>query len=83
VYDGIKGYFGEAPLGSSANPRRRHHTIMPAPQPKGYTPHLREGSWTLHILSSIGAGTASTLCTNPFWVIKTRFMVRPSLCAFS
>ncbi|KAH7102559.1 mitochondrial NAD transporter [Auriculariales sp. MPI-PUGE-AT-0066] len=77
VYDGIKSYFGEAPLGSTPAPRRRQHSILPAPQPKGYQPHFGEGSWTLHILSSVGAGTASTLCTNPFWVIKTRFMTQP------
>ena len=74
VYDGIKTRFGEAPLGapdSSAGAR-----IYPAPQVKGYQPLMREHPWSLHILSAMTAGAASTICTNPLWVIKTRFMVR-------
>lgn len=37
---------------------------------------MREHPWTLHILSAMTAGAASTISTNPLWVIKTRFMVR-------
>lgn len=81
VYDGIKDYFGEVPLAEfEAANQRRNHSIYPAPQAKGYQPAFREGSWTLHIFSSVGAGMTSTLCTNPLWVIKTRFMVRLALC---
>ena len=72
VYDGIKRHFGEPPLGEPV-PRGR---IYPAAQPKGYQPVMRDHSWTLHILSAMIAGGTSTICTNPLWVIKTRFMVR-------
>ena len=71
VYDGIKTHFGEAPLGG-VKPRDR---IYPAAQVKGYQPLKREHPWSLHIFSAMAAGTASTICTNPLWVIKTRFMV--------
>lgn len=71
VYDGIKTRFGEAPLGST-QPRR---SIYPAAHPKGYQPSIRDHPWSLHILSAMAAGTCSTVCTNPLWVIKTRFMV--------
>ncbi|EJD40916.1 mitochondrial NAD transporter [Auricularia subglabra TFB-10046 SS5] len=79
VYDSIKKHFGEPPLGAveSAAQRRSQHSIIPAAQAKGYQPAFTEGSWSLHILSSVGAGMTSTLCTNPFWVIKTRFMTQP------
>lgn len=70
VYDGIKRNFGERPLDSA-----RH--VYPAAQVKGYQPLAREHPWTLHILSAMAAGATSTVCTNPLWVIKTRFMVRP------
>lgn len=73
VYDGIKTAFGEAPLGGSTSER-----LYPAAQPKGYQPVMREHPWSLHILSAMSAGAASTICTNPLWVIKTRFMVRHS-----
>lgn len=72
VYDGIKTRFGEAPLGTANS---RGH-IYPAAQVKGYQPIMREHPWSLHILSAMTAGAASTICTNPMWVIKTRFMVR-------
>jgi len=36
----------------------------------------REHPWTLHILSAMTAGAASTIVTNPLWVIKTRFMTQ-------
>lgn len=71
VYDGIKTHFGEVPLGATPPDR-----IYPAAQPKGYQPVMREHPWSLHILSAMTAGAASTICTNPLWVIKTRFMVR-------
>lgn len=71
VYDGIKGYFGEIPLGGVAAADR----IYPAAQVKGYQPVMREHPWELHIFSAMAAGAASTICTNPLWVIKTRFMV--------
>lgn len=29
-----------------------------------------------HIVSAMTAGAASTCCTSPLWVVKTRFMVR-------
>jgi solute carrier family 25 folate transporter 32 len=73
VYDGIKTYFGSPPPGSSAHERER---IYPAAQVKGYQPVMREHPWSLHILSAMTAGATSTICTNPLWVIKTRFMVR-------
>ena len=74
VYDGIKTAFGETSVGmQSAKPNER---LYPAAQAKGYQPVAREHPWTLHILSAMTAGGASTICTNPLWVIKTRFMVR-------
>jgi len=73
VYDGIKTAFGETSVGmQSAKPNER---LYPAAQVKGYQPVAREHPWTLHILSAMTAGAASTICTNPLWVIKTRFMV--------
>ena len=77
VYDGIKRHFGEPPLGEPAPSGR----IYPAAQPKGYQPVMRDHPWTLHILSAMTAGAASTTCTNPLWVIKTRFMVPRDLIA--
>ncbi|KZT28856.1 mitochondrial NAD transporter [Neolentinus lepideus HHB14362 ss-1] len=71
VYDGIKNHFGESPSGE------RGH-IYPAPHAKGYQPAMREHPWTLHILSAMAAGAASTAATNPLWVIKTRFMTQSS-----
>ena len=74
VYDGIKTAFGEVPTGVyTTNSSER---IYPAAQVKGYQPVAREHPWTLHILSAMTAGATSTICTNPLWVIKTRFMVR-------
>lgn len=81
VYDGIKTVFGEQPMGYVDTTER----LYPAAQVKGYQPVMREHPWSLHILSAMVAGAASTTCTNPLWVIKTRFMVRPSpvfICAF-
>lgn len=72
MYDGIKNYFGEKPLGG-VSPRQ----VYPAAQPKGYQPLAREHPWSLHILSAMAAGATSTMCTNPLWVIKTRFMTQP------
>ena len=72
VYDGIKTRFGESPLGDTSADKR----LYPAPSAKGYQPLMREHPWSLHILSAMSAGAASTICTNPLWVIKTRFMVR-------
>lgn len=73
VYDGIKSAFGEAPLGVNSKSK---NWIYPAAQVKGYQPAMREHPWSLHILSAMTAGACSTICTNPLWVIKTRFMVR-------
>ncbi|KIJ17919.1 hypothetical protein PAXINDRAFT_167842 [Paxillus involutus ATCC 200175] len=72
VYDGIKTRFGEPSLGELQKPGR----IYPAAQPKGYQPVMRDHPWTLHILSAMIAGATSTTCTNPLWVIKTRFMTQ-------
>ncbi|OAX36149.1 mitochondrial carrier [Rhizopogon vinicolor AM-OR11-026] len=72
VYDGIKTRFGEPPLSQV----QKHDRIYPAAQPKGYQPAMRDHPWTLHILSAMVAGAASTTCTNPLWVIKTRFMTQ-------
>jgi solute carrier family 25 folate transporter 32 len=72
VYDGIKTIFGEPPLGYITARER----LYPAAQVKGYQPVMREHPWSLHILSAMAAGAASTCCTNPLWVIKTRFMVQ-------
>ena len=72
VYDGIKRHFGEKPLSEVEGVRH----VYPAAQVKGYQPLAREHPWTLHILSAMTAGATSTICTNPLWVIKTRFMVR-------
>jgi solute carrier family 25 (mitochondrial folate transporter), member 32 len=76
VYDGIKRYFGEPPLAASVSSHSRDRRIYPAAQVKGYQPAMREHPWTLHICSAMVAGATSTICTNPLWVIKTRFMVR-------
>lgn len=92
VYDGIKTTFGEVPLGVQAPPtpppskfgspvvkmdeRGTERVLYPAAQPKGYQPVVREHPWGLHIMSAMIAGATSTTCTNPLWVIKTRFMVR-------
>ncbi|KAJ7729660.1 mitochondrial NAD transporter [Mycena maculata] len=70
VYDGIKTTFGEPPLGL------QRERLYPAAQVKGYQPVMREHPWSLHILSAMTAGAASTICTNPLWVIKTRFMTQ-------
>lgn len=71
VYDGIKTTFGEPPLGVTTSER-----LYPAAQVKGYQPVMREHPWSLHILSAMTAGATSTICTNPLWVIKTRFMTQ-------
>ncbi|KAI0260200.1 mitochondrial NAD transporter [Gloeopeniophorella convolvens] len=75
VYDGIKSYFGEMPLGVDP-PTVKSERLYPAPSAKGYQPVVREHPWSLHILSAMTAGAASTMCTNPLWVIKTRFMTQ-------
>lgn len=76
VYDGIKNHFAPPPV-SEVPVIVRH--VYPAAQAKGYQPLTREHPWTLHLFSAMAAGATSTLCTNPLWVIKTRFMVRPHL----
>ncbi|KAI0248565.1 mitochondrial NAD transporter [Lactifluus subvellereus] len=75
VYDGIKTRFGELPLGVDP-PIAKSERLYPAPSAKGYQPIVREHPWSLHLLSAMAAGATSTICTNPFWVIKTRFMSR-------
>ncbi|KIM58778.1 hypothetical protein SCLCIDRAFT_1218328 [Scleroderma citrinum Foug A] len=72
VYDGVKARFGEHPPGDG--PRSRH--IYLAPQPEDYQPLMREHPWILHTLSAMIAGAASATCTNPLWVIQTRFMTQ-------
>ena len=72
VYDGIKRKFGE----QSAEDASAVRHVYPAAQVKGYQPLSRDHPWTLHLFSAMAAGATSTLCTNPLWVIKTRFMVR-------
>ncbi|KAJ3574480.1 hypothetical protein NP233_g1752 [Leucocoprinus birnbaumii] len=80
VYDFIKTAFGEAPLGAAPEPEKVRHgkgdQIYPAAQVKGYQPAIREHPWSLHLLSAMTAGAASTCATNPLWVIKTRFMTQ-------
>jgi solute carrier family 25 folate transporter 32 len=71
VYDGVKTTFGVPPQAVATQDR-----LYPAAQVKGYQPVVREHPWSLHILSAMTAGAASTICTNPLWVIKTRFMVQ-------
>lgn len=80
VYDGIKNRFGERPVGDL----RVVGHVIPAAQVKGYQPLSRDHPWTLHLFSAMAAGATSTLCTNPLWVIKTRFMVRVacSICCY-
>ncbi|KAG5643624.1 hypothetical protein DXG03_000591 [Asterophora parasitica] len=74
VYDGIKGFFGEPPMAMAGSVNEER--LYPAAQAKGYQPTAREHPWSLHILSAMTAGAASTICTNPLWVIKTRFMTQ-------
>ena len=74
VYDTIKTAFGDTP-DINFKPSER---LYPAAQVKGYQPVIREHPWSLHLLSAMAAGATSTICTNPLWVIKTRFMVRIS-----
>lgn len=78
VYDGIKTRFGELPLGEThmEDEERKKDRLYPAAQPKGYQPFEREHTWAVHILSAMTAGATSTACTNPLWVIKTRFMTQ-------
>ncbi|KAF8695239.1 hypothetical protein AX14_001846 [Amanita brunnescens Koide BX004] len=78
VYDGIKTYFGQPPLASPPSYSGAHtpDRLYPAAQVKGYQPVIREHPWSLHILSAMAAGAASTICTNPLWFIKTRFMTQ-------
>ncbi|KAF9447295.1 mitochondrial NAD transporter [Macrolepiota fuliginosa MF-IS2] len=77
VYDFIKSAFGDAPLGSMESPADvKGDRIYPAPHVKGYQPVIREHPWSLHLLSAMTAGAASTCATNPLWVIKTRFMTQ-------
>ena len=80
VYDGIKTVFGDPPDGGFYS--KSNERLYPAAQVKGYQPVIREHPWSLHILSAMTAGATSTICTNPLWVIKTRFMVRIPCCWF-
>ncbi|RUS31001.1 mitochondrial NAD transporter [Jimgerdemannia flammicorona] len=41
-----------------------------------------ESDWVVHILAAMGAGATSTVLTNPFWVIKTRFMTQNEHTAY-
>ncbi|CAA7258933.1 unnamed protein product [Cyclocybe aegerita] len=76
VYDGIKTVFGEPPTSFGGMSQKQNERLYPAAQVKGYQPVMREHPWSLHILSAMTAGAASTICTNPLWVIKTRFMTQ-------
>ncbi|KAL0578541.1 hypothetical protein V5O48_003442 [Marasmius crinis-equi] len=72
VYDSIKSTLGKVPLG--VGPAQGQDLDAEAKlKRERYVKH--EHPWLLHILSAITAGATSTLCTNPLWVIKTRFMV--------
>ncbi|EFI27223.1 mitochondrial NAD+ transporter [Coprinopsis cinerea okayama7 len=75
VYDGIKSYFGAPPLANGGGPVGEKK-IYPAAQVKGYQPLIRDHSWSIYIFSAMTAGAISTICTNPLWVIKTRFMTQ-------
>ncbi|OCH85751.1 mitochondrial NAD transporter [Obba rivulosa] len=73
VYDGIKHYFGSRRMDDVGDVVRG---VYPAAQVKGYQPLAREHPWSLHLFSAMAAGATSTVCTNPLWVIKTRFMTQ-------
>ncbi|KAJ7855943.1 mitochondrial NAD transporter [Mycena olivaceomarginata] len=86
-HDGLRGFYrglgptilGYLPTWAIYFSRRRwggRRKLYPAAQVKGYQPVMREHPWSLHILSAMTAGAASTICTNPLWVIKTRFMTQ-------
>lgn len=45
---------------------------------RGGTRQRAEEDFLNHILSALTAGGASTICTSPLWVVKTRFMVSSS-----
>ncbi|KAG8814217.1 hypothetical protein FRC17_001243 [Serendipita sp. 399] len=64
VYDSVKAYFGEAALGGT-------RIVDP------HVPHDRKHTTALHVFSAMAAGAASTICTSPLWVIKTRIMAQP------
>lgn len=72
VYDGIKSRL--AGVDDAAEAARKSR-LYPAPHAKGFQPVAREHAWGTHLLSAMIAGACSTVATNPFWVIKTRFMV--------
>jgi hypothetical protein len=52
--------FGVVPLRGLPKSGER---IYPAAQVKGYQPAIREYPWSLHILSAMTAGAASTICS--------------------
>ena len=43
------------------------------------TENAHDDEFLVHIASAMTAGAASTCCTSPLWVVKTRFMVRQAL----
>ncbi|CAO1628851.1 unnamed protein product [Parajaminaea phylloscopi] len=43
---------------------------------RGGTRQRGEEDFVNHILSALTAGAASTVCTSPLWVVKTRFMLQ-------
>ena len=64
VYDGMKTSFGGHPLGRTEA----------AARVKGYQP-FREHPWSLHVVSAVTAGAASTILTHPlepglFWYMR-------------
>ncbi|PVF92852.1 mitochondrial carrier [Serendipita vermifera] len=67
VYDSVKGYFGEEALGA----------VKRVTDPAGHVPLDKRHSLALHVFSAMIAGAASTICTSPLWVIKTRVMAQP------
>jgi solute carrier family 25 folate transporter 32 len=79
IYDSAKAYLSEDdPADAEPAPDTKGKgRIYPAPHAKGYIHHqVHDHVWAVHIVAAMTAGAASTIATNPLWVIKTRFMVR-------
>jgi solute carrier family 25 folate transporter 32 len=77
-YDGLKGlYRGLGPTVLGYLPTWTiYFTVYDGLKTTSEPSQLYKGHpWSLHIGSAMAAGAMSTVCTNPLWVIKTRFMV--------